>query len=157
MIDPATGWFEVKETAVRSSNVAANIVEQTWLTRYPWPQKVILDRGTEFMKDFITIVWDEYRTKHKPITTRNPQLNCIVERTHQTIGNLLCTFKPGSVELDPEDPWSSILSTLMLALRSMIHDPQCYSHTTCIWEGYNAKCHTSSQLAVHTRMSATFN
>eukprot|EP00957_Ditylum_brightwellii_P121038 9231649-Ditylum_brightwellii.AAC.1 len=87
----------------RSSNKIANIVEQTWLARYPWSQKAILDRGTEFMKDFIAFIQDEYGIKCKPITTRNIQVNSIVERAHQTIGNLLHTFKPGSAELDLED------------------------------------------------------
>eukprot|EP00957_Ditylum_brightwellii_P051867 3933745-Ditylum_brightwellii.AAC.1 len=121
MIDPATGWFEIKETMTRSSDIVTNIVEQTWLTRYPWPQKVILDRGTEFVKDFITLIWDEYGIKLKPITTRNPQVNSIVERAQQTIGNLLYTFEPGSVKLDPKDPWSGILSNVLFALRSTIH------------------------------------
>eukprot|EP00957_Ditylum_brightwellii_P180158 13723179-Ditylum_brightwellii.AAC.1 len=74
----------------RSSDVVANIVEQMW------PQKVILDRGTEFMKDFITLIWDEYGIKCKPITTRNLQANSIVERAQQTIGDLLHTLKPVS-------------------------------------------------------------
>eukprot|EP00957_Ditylum_brightwellii_P051914 3937990-Ditylum_brightwellii.AAC.1 len=87
----------------RSSNVVANIVKQTWLTRYPWLQK------------------DEYRIKRKPITTRNPQANSIVERAHQTIGNLLCTFKLGLAELDSKDPWIGRLSAVMFALQSMIH------------------------------------
>eukprot|EP00957_Ditylum_brightwellii_P197327 15033844-Ditylum_brightwellii.AAC.1 len=66
------------------------------------------------MKDFIALIRDEYGIKRKPITTRNPQVNSIVERVHQTIGNLLCTFEPDSAELDPEDPWSGILSAIML-------------------------------------------
>eukprot|EP00957_Ditylum_brightwellii_P089188 6792147-Ditylum_brightwellii.AAC.1 len=82
-----------------------------WLTRYPWSQKVMLDRGMEFMKDFITLVQDKYGIKCKPITTRNPQANSIVERAHQTIGNLLLMFKPGFAKLDPENPWGGILST----------------------------------------------
>eukprot|EP00957_Ditylum_brightwellii_P205496 15344134-Ditylum_brightwellii.AAC.1 len=85
MIDPATCWFEIKETVTRSSNVVANIVKQMWLTRYPWPQKDILDRCTEFMKDFIMLIWDEYGIKCKSITTRNPQANSIEERAHQIL------------------------------------------------------------------------
>eukprot|EP00957_Ditylum_brightwellii_P011784 889357-Ditylum_brightwellii.AAC.1 len=109
MIDPATGWFEIKETTTRSSNVVANIIKQTWLTRYQWPQKVILDRDTEFMKDFITLIHDEYGIKHMTIATRNLQANSIVERAHQIIGNLLHTFEPGYAKLDSKDPWSGIL------------------------------------------------
>eukprot|EP00957_Ditylum_brightwellii_P168308 12812184-Ditylum_brightwellii.AAC.1 len=121
MIDPARSWFEIKEAMTRSSNVVANIVKQMWLTRYPWPQKVILDRSTKFTKYFIMLIRDEYGIKCKPITTGNPQANFIVERAHQTVGDLLCTFKQGSVELDPKDPWSRILSAVMFALWSTIH------------------------------------
>eukprot|EP00957_Ditylum_brightwellii_P207213 15352000-Ditylum_brightwellii.AAC.1 len=35
----------------------------------------------------------------------------LIERAHQTIGNLLHTFEPGSTELEPEGPWGNILST----------------------------------------------
>ena len=30
----------------------ANIVEQAWFTRYPWPTQIIFDRGSEFMAKF---------------------------------------------------------------------------------------------------------
>eukprot|EP00957_Ditylum_brightwellii_P096888 7378886-Ditylum_brightwellii.AAC.1 len=73
------------------------------------------------MKGFITLVQDEYGIKQKHITTKNHQANSIEERAHKTIGNLLHTFKPGSVELDPEDMWSSILSTVMFVLQPTIH------------------------------------
>eukprot|EP00957_Ditylum_brightwellii_P014316 1077663-Ditylum_brightwellii.AAC.1 len=82
MVDPATCWFDIEETTMKSSNVVTNIVEQTWLTRYPWSHKVILVKGMELMKGFITLVQDEYRIKCKPITTRNPQVNVVLERSH---------------------------------------------------------------------------
>eukprot|EP00957_Ditylum_brightwellii_P042324 3204676-Ditylum_brightwellii.AAC.1 len=121
MIDTAKGWFEIKETTSQSSDVVANIVEQMWLTRHLWHQKVVLDRGTEFMKDFIVLIHDEYVNKQNPITTRNLQANTIVERAHQTIGNLLCTFEIGTTKLDPDNLWGGILSTVMFALQSTIH------------------------------------
>jgi hypothetical protein len=41
MIDPATGWFEMHEWIDKESISIANIVEEQWLSRYPWPTKVI--------------------------------------------------------------------------------------------------------------------
>eukprot|EP00957_Ditylum_brightwellii_P091519 6969460-Ditylum_brightwellii.AAC.1 len=73
------------------------------------------------MKDFITLIWDEYRINCKPIIIRNHQANSIIERAHQTIGNLLHIFEPGSAKLDPEDLLSGILSTVMFALWSTIY------------------------------------
>ena len=49
MIDPATGWFELKDVGQKTADTIANAVEQTWLTRYPWPTMITYDRGTEFM------------------------------------------------------------------------------------------------------------
>eukprot|EP00957_Ditylum_brightwellii_P207854 15354806-Ditylum_brightwellii.AAC.1 len=69
----------------------------------------------------MALIWDEYGIKHKRIITRNPQANSIVERAHQTVGILLHTFKPGSAEVDPEDPWSGIFSAVMFALWSTIY------------------------------------
>jgi cleavage and polyadenylation specificity factor subunit 1 len=52
MIDPATGWFEMVNTTTKDAATIADIVETTWLTRYPIPQEIIYDRGTEFLGEF---------------------------------------------------------------------------------------------------------
>ena len=79
MIDPATRWFEITEVPSKSADEIANILEQTWLTRYPWPEQVIMDRGKEFMAEVKAMLCDDYGVTHKPITTRNPQANAMVE------------------------------------------------------------------------------
>ena len=120
MIDPSTGWFEIAEVpGTKRADVVANIVEQTWLTRYPWPQEVIFDRGTEFMAEFTNMLVNDYGITKKPITKRNPQANAILERVHQTIGHMIRTFPVQ--ELDQIDPWKGILSAVAFAVRSTIH------------------------------------
>jgi hypothetical protein len=53
MIDPATGWFEIHQFNDKRSITVANIAEQKWFSRYPWPTQVTFDRGSEFIgKDF---------------------------------------------------------------------------------------------------------
>ena len=83
MIDPATGWFKIKETKTKRADVIANIVEQTCLTRYPWPNN--MDRGREIMAEFADMIENDYGIKIKRITTRNPEANSIIERAHQTL------------------------------------------------------------------------
>jgi Integrase zinc binding domain len=122
MIDPATGWFEMKEVKNKEAFTVAQIVEQTWLTRYPWPTEIVFDKGTEFMGEFAQMVANDYGIKRKGITVRNPQANAIVERIHQTIGNILRTFQLHNNEgLDPSDPWSGILAAAMFAVRATYH------------------------------------
>src|SRR5690348_6626278 len=52
MIDPATGWFEVKQLQDKKPGMVANAVEQARLTRYLWPAVVIFDNGTEVLREF---------------------------------------------------------------------------------------------------------
>ena len=46
MIDPATSWFEIKSIVDKTAINVAQVVETTWLTRYPWPQEIMYNRGT---------------------------------------------------------------------------------------------------------------
>ena len=48
MIDPATGWFEIVDIPNKRADYIANILEFTWLSRYPWPTEIRMDRGREF-------------------------------------------------------------------------------------------------------------
>ena len=36
MIDPSTGWFEVKQISDKEAHTVAEAVKQMWLSRYPW-------------------------------------------------------------------------------------------------------------------------
>jgi len=73
MIDPATGWFELQQIPNKRSDTVANIAEQEWFCRYPWPTQVTYDRGNEFLgKEFQELIKKEYGVKGKPITVRNP-------------------------------------------------------------------------------------
>jgi len=92
MIDPATGWLEIKEIKDMDALNIANLVEQTWLTGYPWPMNLTYDRGTEFMGEFAQIIEHDYGIMRKGTTVRNPQAYLVLERVHQTLGNIIRTF-----------------------------------------------------------------
>ena len=121
MIDPATGWFEIREIKSKRADIIANLVEQTWLVRYPWSDTIVMDRGSEFKAEFYSMITTDYNIKPKVITTRNPQANAIIERVHQTIGNILRTFNVNETVLDKDDPWSGILSATAFAIRNTVH------------------------------------
>ena len=122
MIDPATGWFEIYQYDDKRSITVANIVEQEWFSRYPWPTQITFDRGSEFIgQDFQKMIKEDYGVKAKPITVRNPQANAIVERVHQVIANIIRTFELENNYLDEADPWKAILSATAFAVRSTYH------------------------------------
>ena len=121
MIDPATGWFEIHQYDDKRAITVANIAEQEWFSRYPWPQLVTYDRGSEFIGHEFQKMLDDYGVKKKPITTRNPQANAIVERVHQVIGNIVRTFELQENYLDEDDPWAGILAATTFLIHSTYH------------------------------------
>jgi transposase InsO family protein len=120
MIDPATGWFElVKE---KDAMTVANAVEMTWLTQYPWPQEIMYDRGSEFMGNFACMIVKDYGIKQRPIVVCNPQANAIIERIHQTLGNIIQTFKMHKESKEEaEHHLKGVLSAAMFALHATYH------------------------------------
>jgi RNase H-like domain found in reverse transcriptase/Reverse transcriptase (RNA-dependent DNA polymerase)/Integrase zinc binding domain len=122
MIDPVTGWFEIAEIPAKSADVVINVLEQTWLTRYPKPTEIIMDRGREFYAEVQRTLKHDYGITRKLITTRNPQANAMVERAHQTLHNMISTLDlRGKGDVDARESWAGVLSAVAYAMRSTVH------------------------------------
>ena len=148
MIDPATGWVEIRALPGARADHVSNQVELAWLTRYPQPTKIILDRGNEFLAEFKTLIEDDYGITIKPITARNPQANAILERVHQTIGNIIRTMKVQDMVLDDENPWDGILASTMFALRATVHTTTRFTPTQLVF-GRDAVLNTRHEADWH--------
>ena len=59
---------------------------------------------------------DEYNITVRPITTRNPQANAILDRVYQTIGNILRNMVLNDVNI-----WDGILAATIFALGAPVH------------------------------------
>ena len=73
------------------------------------------------MGEFADMIQFYYGIQKRPITVRNPQANAIIERTHQTLGNMLRTFEVHNHTEHVMEGWNGILSAAMFALRSTFH------------------------------------
>ena len=93
-----------------------------------------MDRTNEFLAEFREMIINDYSIMVKPITSRNPQANEILERVHQTIGNILRTFKAQNMVLDNENPWDGILASTMFALRATVHTTTQYTPAQLIFK-----------------------
>ena len=71
------------------------------------------------MAELAKMCHNDYGLKRKPITTRNPQSNAIIERIHQTIGKIIRTFDVSNIVNN--DPWSGILAATMFAVCATYH------------------------------------
>ena len=122
MIDPATSWFEWSVIPPEDSSSArmSLLFNNTWLSRYPRPVKIIYDNGSEFKLNFKQIC-NDYGIKQTPTTVKNPRANAILERVHGVLGNAVRAFNMDELELDPVDPWGEIMANIAWAVRSTYH------------------------------------
>ena len=67
MIGPAIGWIEIRAVPSARVDLVANQLGLGWLTRYPLPNKVIVNRENEFRE----MVINDYSITVNPITSRN--------------------------------------------------------------------------------------
>eukprot|EP00957_Ditylum_brightwellii_P062249 4723809-Ditylum_brightwellii.AAC.1 len=56
------------EIKTKRADIIANVIDQTWFNRYPWPTEVVLDRGTKFMAKFTEMIQRDYGIAKCPIT-----------------------------------------------------------------------------------------
>jgi transposase InsO family protein len=86
--DPATGWFKMKKISRPTAHNTAAALDNAWFSRYPCPQIVGYDGGSEFKGVFAETI-KNYGLTEKVGTAYNLQSNGIIERVHQAI--VACT------------------------------------------------------------------
>ena len=135
MINPVTGWFEVVWYDDQITINIANLVETTWLSRYPRPIEITYDQGKEFIgHEFIkSLMETEYRITAKPITLGISMSNAILERIHQVLGNTVSTFNVQKNYFDKNDPWRGILAAAAISIRSTTSGQKGYSPVQLIF------------------------
>ena len=69
MIHPATGWIEIYSVPETSAVLVANQINLAWLTRYPLPNKIRVDRGKELLAEFKSMIADDYEISSNCIST----------------------------------------------------------------------------------------
>jgi hypothetical protein len=72
MIDPSTGWFEVKDKSAKES---MNTFDDVWLSRYPRPEYIGIDNGGGYKHVFEELLVNNYGMKKNKSTPCNPQFN----------------------------------------------------------------------------------
>jgi len=80
----------------------------------------ISNNGNEFLGKEFQETLQSYGVKSVSTTDKNPQAN-LKERVHQTLGNILCSYKLEDHDFDYQDPWSQILANCGWAICSTVH------------------------------------
>ena len=71
MSERATEWIEIRTVPSARADLIAYLVELTWLTYYPLPNKLIVGRGNKFLAKFREMIINDYGITVKPITSRD--------------------------------------------------------------------------------------
>jgi transposase InsO family protein len=91
-IDPVTNLVELVRIDNKTSHHIATQFENSWLSRYPRPNRCVHDNGGEFIGWEFQRLLQQVGIKDVATTSRNPQANAVCERMHQTVGNILRTL-----------------------------------------------------------------
>ena len=95
----------------------SNLVEQTWLCRYPQPTIIMYDHINEFLGNTFKndLIQNEYVIKSKFKTTANPKSNSILE-FYQVIENLVRKFDLQKNYIDKDKPWAGIIAATVFVM-----------------------------------------
>ncbi len=142
MINPTSSWFEIAELPIitqlrrqtvngkelltaekifdKTSDRIANLVNKTWLSRYPRCQYLIHDNRSEFKLHF-KYLCKSYGIKRKPTMVKNPWANSIFEHVHQVLGQILCTAEIDTADSVTPDDVNVFLDNAALEICSTYH------------------------------------
>jgi len=122
MADPATGFLEKVEIGQKTADAIANWLEIHWLTRYPWPTEITMDKGKEFTREVSETLKNECDVKRKIVTSHNPQANSMIERCDKTLHNMIRSAQIKDKEdLDSFLGFKGVLAACRKAMNSTVH------------------------------------
>ena len=124
IIDTTSTLSEATRVENATSGHTAMQFENTWLSRYPRPLRVIHDQGSEFVGAAFQNMLLTNGIRPVPISTKNPQANSVCERIHQTVQEMLATIlrKDPAPNIETAyDHIDSCLAAATRAVRSAIH------------------------------------
>jgi hypothetical protein len=90
MIDPATGWFKIHQYDDKRAITVANIAEEEWFSRYPWPTKVTFDRGSEFIGHEFKNMFNDYGVKKNQSL---PAIRKLMQLSNEFTKQLVTSFE----------------------------------------------------------------
>jgi len=92
MIDPVTNLVEIVRVSSTKSDENARAFANTWLSRYPMPERVVSDGGPEFVGSEWEFMLMSRGIKRVRISAHTPTANSVIESSHKAMGQILRTL-----------------------------------------------------------------
>ena len=116
-IDPVYNLLEIAHIKDKTSEEAAHVFNNTWLSRYPRPMRCIHDNGPEFKGAFQDLLLAS-GIKPVPVTPHTPQANSVIEATHLAVAQVIRTLhhlRSPTTDLEASQLIDEALATAMHA------------------------------------------
>ncbi len=110
----------MEEIFDKTSDPIAQLVNKTWLSRYPRCCYIIYDNGSEFKLNF-EYLCVTYGIEHKPTMMKNPQANAILECLHQVLAQMLHTTELNMAKTVTPNDVNIFLDNVAWAICSTYH------------------------------------
>jgi len=112
--DLFTKWVEARSLTEADAQSIAAFLHEEIICRHGIPEKITSDQGTEFVNEMINALTQQFGIKHIRTTPYHPQANGQVERTNQTLKNLLAKLAH-----DQLGKWDHYLPNALYVTRTM--------------------------------------
>jgi hypothetical protein len=116
LTDYYTKWPEAFAVADMSAETLAKIIAAQIFTRHGAPERIITDRGGDFMADVYRQVTEMLQMKHSPTTPYHPQTDGQCEKMIGTITGILARIAK------TENDWDEQLPFALYAYRGAVHE-----------------------------------
>ena len=139
IIDTCSNLLELKQASQMNPTglESIQVLEDTWLSRYPKPVRIIYDQGTEYRNvDFESFLINQ-GIKGCPCTVKNPQSNAILERVHDVMKTSLRTSirnRPPNDITEARAMVDRILASAQYAVRVCVHNTYGVSPGTIVFQ-----------------------
>ena len=120
-IEPVTNLLKIIWINDKLSAHVAQQFSNCWLSRYPWPTRVIHDNGGEFIGREFQNLLRQLGIQSVPTTAKNPRSNTIIERLHQTMWDILRVI----LHINPPTEENDANQIVDNALATCVHSSRC--------------------------------
>ncbi|KFD60900.1 LOW QUALITY PROTEIN: hypothetical protein M514_26889 [Trichuris suis] len=112
-VDYLTKWVELKAVPDTTAERVREFLIECMVTRHGVPKKIISDRGTAFTAECMRTALSSLGIAHGMVSACHPQANGLVERTNQTVSNVLSAYVNSK-----HNNWDELLPFTMFALNT---------------------------------------
>ncbi|KFD60016.1 hypothetical protein M514_27800, partial [Trichuris suis] len=112
-VDYLTKWVELEAVPDTTAERVREFLIECMVTRHGVPKKIISDRGTAFTAECMRTALSSLGIAHGMVSACHPQANGLVERTNQTVSNVLSAYVDSK-----HNNWDELLPFTMFALNT---------------------------------------